>query len=81
MPGAPFTIRAEDVTAFASATGDRNPLHVDPDYARGTPFGRPIAHGALAVLVALAALPARRTRRPLARLVARFAAPVYPDQE
>ncbi|MDT4986393.1 MAG: hypothetical protein QOI74_487, partial [Micromonosporaceae bacterium] len=81
MPGAPFTIRADDVAAFASATGDRNPLHVDPDYARGTPFGRPIAHGALAVLSALAALPPRRTRRPLARLVARFAAPVYPDQE
>jgi polyketide synthase PksN len=80
MQGKPFAIPAAEVAAFASATGDVNPLHVDPGYARRTPFGRPIAHGALAVLHALAALPARRTR-PLARLAARFAAPVYPDQE
>lgn len=31
--------------AFARLTGDTNPLHLDPAYARTTRFGRPIAHG------------------------------------
>jgi 3-hydroxybutyryl-CoA dehydratase len=35
------------VRAFADATGDRNPLHLDEDAARATPFGRRIAHGLL----------------------------------
>jgi acyl dehydratase len=28
-------------------TGDYDPLHVDHEFAKGTPFGRPIAHGML----------------------------------
>ncbi len=35
------------VRAFAEATGDRNPIHLDDDAARDTPFGRRIAHGLL----------------------------------
>lgn len=38
---------AEDVAAFAALTGDRNPLHVDPEYARTTEFGRPVVYGML----------------------------------
>jgi acyl dehydratase len=30
---------------FAEASGDRNPLHIDPDFARQTPYGSTIAHG------------------------------------
>jgi len=41
------TIDAEAVHRFAELSGDRNPLHVDPEYASRTEFGRPIAHGAL----------------------------------
>lgn len=36
-----------DVEKFAEASGDRNPLHTDPEYCRQTRFGRPIVHGAL----------------------------------
>ncbi len=36
-----------DVLAFSRVTGDNNPLHTDPDYARRTTFGRPIVHGLL----------------------------------
>lgn len=39
------TISRVDVEAFARLTGDTNPLHLDPAYARTTRFGRPIAHG------------------------------------
>lgn len=30
---------------YARASGDFNPIHVDPDFARAGPFGRTIAHG------------------------------------
>lgn len=33
------------IDAYARASGDFNPIHVDPEYARGGPFGRTIAHG------------------------------------
>jgi acyl dehydratase len=38
----------EDVRAYAALSGDNNPLHVDPEYARRTSFGRPTVHGLLA---------------------------------
>lgn len=41
------TISETDIEAFAALTGDRNPLHLDPVFARRTPFGRPIVHGML----------------------------------
>ena len=30
---------------YAKASGDFNPIHVDPDFAQSGPFGRTIAHG------------------------------------
>ncbi len=33
------------IDAYAAASGDFNPIHTDPEYARGGPFGRTIAHG------------------------------------
>ncbi len=41
------TITEADVVNFAGMTGDFDPLHVDHEYARQTPFGKPIAHGLL----------------------------------
>ncbi len=34
-----------DVRAYASLLGDDNPIHLDDDYAKATPWGRTIAHG------------------------------------
>lgn len=42
-------VTEEDIETFSRLTGDRNPLHSDPDYAKTTQFGRPIAHGAFLV--------------------------------
>lgn len=41
------TLSAEDVRIFADLTGDDNPIHVNPEYAKDTRFGKPIAHGVL----------------------------------
>lgn len=39
------TITDNDVLMFAEVTGDKNPLHLDDEYAKGTIFGERIAHG------------------------------------
>ncbi len=41
------TVTEQDVVGFAEITGDRNPLHLDEEFARTTRFGGRIAHGAL----------------------------------
>lgn len=40
-------VRAQDIEAFASLSGDTNPVHLDEAYATATPFGGRIAHGML----------------------------------
>lgn len=42
-----FSFTQEDVTKFAEITGDKNPLHLDAEYASKTRFKRPIIHGHL----------------------------------
>jgi 3-hydroxybutyryl-CoA dehydratase len=41
------TITETDVYLFAGISGDFNPLHLNEEYARQTPFKTRIAHGAL----------------------------------
>ncbi len=43
------TITDADITLFAGLTGDFHRLHLDDEYARQTPYGRRIAHGALLI--------------------------------
>ena len=40
-------ISDRDIESFAYASGDRNPIHLDSDYAATTQFGKRIAHGML----------------------------------
>ncbi len=39
------TLQPQDIQLFASMSGDVNPAHVDPEYARSTQFHGIIAHG------------------------------------
>lgn len=41
------TITEVDVVLFAGITGDFNPVHIDPEYAKRTRFEARIAHGLL----------------------------------
>ena len=41
------TVTAGVIAAFADVSGDRNPVHVDADYAATTMFKERIAHGML----------------------------------
>ena len=43
------TITESDIELFARATGDFNPVHMDPAYAEKTSFKGRIAHGLLSV--------------------------------
>ena len=45
------------VAAFADASGDHNPLHVDPSFARRTPYGECIVPGSLVAIALLGCLP------------------------
>jgi acyl dehydratase len=62
-------------------TGDAHPLHYDPEYARNTRFGAPLAHGLLLVgMTALGATPfSHRLEASMVAFVeqhAKFLAPV-----
>jgi acyl dehydratase len=45
------TVTETHIVSFASLTGDFNPLHMDHEWARSGPFGRPIAHGLLSLSI------------------------------
>jgi len=54
--GAPRTVTADDVQAFAGLTGDTHPLHTDAAWAAQSRFGEQVAHGLLAVSFAVGQL-------------------------
>lgn len=41
------TVTQADIVAFADVSGDRNPMHLDQEFASKTPFKGVIAHGML----------------------------------
>jgi 3-hydroxybutyryl-CoA dehydratase len=41
------TITEADLRAFAGVSGDDNPMHLSAEFAKGTRFGKQIAHGML----------------------------------
>lgn len=41
------TLTETDIVNYAGLSGDFNPIHMDHEFARSTPFRQPIAHGLL----------------------------------
>lgn len=77
-------ITEQDVRVFAELTRDFNPIHVDPEYAATTPFGRTIAHGMLTLGIASGQAiehPPVRTIAVIELTHVRFTAAVYPGDK
>ena len=76
-------IAQEHVQLYAEASGDHNPLHLDAEFAAKTEFGRPIAHGMLALGLICEAMARSFGRHWLngGGLRARFKGPVYVGEE
>lgn len=76
------SIPAEDVRNFAELTGDHHPLHIDPEYAAGSIYGRNVVHGMLLFSRGLGLVPLNPERTLiLRRSTAVFKRPVFVDQE
>lgn len=79
---APVTKRLsqEQIDRYAEASGDHNPVHVDPAFAAATPFGGTIAHGMLVLASVSEMMTAAFGEAWLRRgkLRARFKAPARP---
>ena len=74
----------EDQTVrYAEPSGDHNPIHLDPDFARAVGLPGIINHGLCTMAFASHAVigVAERDPRNLARLAVRFAKPVLPGQD
>ena len=51
-----FSFTQDEVNSFAQITGDKNPVHLDAEYAAGTVYKKPIIHGILGASVLSKAL-------------------------
>jgi 3-hydroxybutyryl-CoA dehydratase len=73
-------ITQEQIGRYADASGDHNPIHIDPGFARAMPFGGTIAHGMLVLAMAGELMTRAFGERWLAggRLQVRFRAPARP---
>ena len=73
-------VTQEGIWRYAEASGDYNPIHVDEEYARATPFGGTIAHGMLVLACLSEMMAAAFGHDWLAggRLKVRFRAPARP---
>ena len=73
-----LAITPEAIMTYAEITGDFNPLHVDPEFARNTPMGGIIAHGTLSLNLVWQALADAVDSATLARMAleVRFMKPV-----
>jgi len=69
-----------DFDLFARLSGDNNPIHTDPDFCRGTRFGRTVAHGLLLCSVLRGLVDQLKPGSRLIEQAVMFPAPTYADE-
>ena len=73
------TFDRDQIAAYAKASGDMNPIHLDDDFARSVGLPGVIAHGMLQMgIAATVAAAAAGGPEKLSRLAVRFAGMVVP---
>lgn len=80
LPTVVKTVTQEVIRRYADASGDHNPLHIDPQFAATTTFGGTIAHGMLVLAYLSEMLTAAFGQRWAGggQIKARFRAPARP---
>jgi 3-hydroxybutyryl-CoA dehydratase len=75
-------VTQERIEAYANASGDFNPIHIDAEFAKNTQFGQRIAHGMLVLAFVSEMLAANfpATWHRGGRLKVRFRNPVFPGE-
>ncbi len=75
------TVTQEQISAYADASGDHNPIHVDPDFARSVGLPGTIAHGLLDMAILTEAV-ARWAGgyEHVASVACRFSRPLLPGE-
>ena len=83
IPETRHRVTQEQINRYAEASGDRNPLHIDPAFAKETLFGRTIAHGLLSLSFLSQAMTAWNWKGWAfgGELDVAFLGPVYPGDE
>ena len=81
MPPLSRLVTQEQINAYAQASGDHNPIHVDPEFARSVGLPGTIAHGFLEMGI-LAEAVARWAGgyEQVASLACRFSKPLLPSE-
>ena len=75
-------VTQDRIEAYARASGDFNPIHIDAEFARNTQFGGRIAHGMLVLAFVSEMLAANfpATWHRGGRMKVRFRSPVFPGE-
>lgn len=82
LPAIEKLVSQDDVNRYADASGDHNPIHVNPEFAAGSQFGRRIVHGmmiAASISEMMVQAFGQQWHRS-GRMKIRFRSPVYPGQ-
>ena len=77
------TVSQNRVTAYANASGDHNPIHLDESFAINTRFGQRIAHGmlSLAFVWEMMSINYPNTWHDGGTVKTRFTSPVVPGED
>lgn len=80
LPVVERTIDAQQIARYAEASGDRNPIHLDAEFASTSQFGGIVAHGMLTLAFVSESLTLAFGRDWLesGKLKVRLKAPAYP---